>query len=222
MDDVRQAFESAIIAAALSELDGNDEAALRLYTEAVNAADALGDGSNLREALDRLFAFHRRRKEYEAAVCVGERSLALWRVQNEPPNESVLTFMNNLAQMHYRAGRTEPAAKLTEEVIAYRQQSGSEDSAALALALLNLGTVRQSQGDFVSADSHFLRALAMRRHILPADDPAIVEALEHISNLYVLQKEYRRAIPYEVEMLAITRRRNRCRPRRLSDHRYGL
>jgi tetratricopeptide (TPR) repeat protein len=205
-DDLRR--RTTMNAAALAELAGDGETALRFYTEAMDLADALADVATLGQALDRLFAIHRERSEYDAAVRAGERSLALWRARREPPNDIVLTFMNNLAQMHYRAGAAERAATLMEEVIAHRQRVSHEDTPALALALLNLGTVRQSQGDFVSAESHMLSALAMRRRLLPPGDPVIVEALQQLSDLYASQGDYRRAIPYEEETLAATQRRS--------------
>src|SRR5262245_54956697 len=90
-------------AAALSELAGSGETALLLYTEALEVAEALGDVPTQGQSLDRLFAIHRERGEAEQAVRFGERSLVLWRARHEPPNDTVLTFMNNLAQMHYRA-----------------------------------------------------------------------------------------------------------------------
>jgi tetratricopeptide (TPR) repeat protein len=204
-DDLRR--RTAMNAAALAELAGDGETATILYTEAIGVADALGDIATLGQALDRLFAIHRERNEYDAAVRAGDRSLALWRARHEPPNDIVLTFMNNLAQMHYRAGAPAAAATLMEEVIAHRQRLSAGDTPALALALLNLGTVRQSQGDFVSAESHMLSALAMRRRLHPPDDLAIVDALQQLSDLYVSQEDYQRAIPYEEETLRVARHR---------------
>ena len=204
-DDLQR--RTAMNAAALAELAGDGETAIILYTDAMGVADALGDVATLGQALDRLFAIHRERDEYDAAVRAGDRSLALWRARHEPPNDIVLTFMNNLAQMHYRAGAAAAAATLMEEVIAHRQRLSAADTPALALALLNLGTVRQSQGDFVSAESHMRSALAMRRRLHPPGDSAIVDALRHLSDLFASQEDYQRAIPYEEEMLAVSRQR---------------
>jgi tetratricopeptide (TPR) repeat protein len=204
-DDLRRRI--TMNAAALTELAGNGETALVLYTEAMAVADELGDAATLGQTLDRLFAIHRQRNEHEAAVLVGDRSLALWRARHEPPTDVVLTFMNNLAQMHFLAGAIDTAATLMEEAIGHRQLQSAEGTPALALAFLNLGTVRKSQGDSVSAESHMLSALSIRRRLLPPEDPAIADALQHLSDLYASQKDYRRAIPYEEEILAVARRR---------------
>jgi len=205
-DDLRRRV--TMNAAALAELADAGETAILLYTEALDVADALGDVAIVGQALDRLFAIHRERDEVQDAIRAGERSLGLWRARGDAPTEVVLTFMNNLAQMHYRADAAAAAAALLEEVITARQRLSPGDTPALALAFLNLGTVRKSQGNFVSAESHMLTALAIRRRLYEAGDRAIVDALEHLSDLYESQQDYRRAIPYADELLEIARRSN--------------
>ncbi|MES2178302.1 MAG: CHAT domain-containing protein [Gemmatimonadota bacterium] len=134
--------------------------------------------------------------------------MALWRERREQHNEVVLVFMNDLGQAHYRAGNIGAAAALIEEVITRRQQLSADDTPALALALLNLGSVRQEEGDFVAAESHMLAALAMRRRLFPPADPTIRESLRLLAELYAAQDDHRRATPYFEELLTVARHRD--------------
>jgi tetratricopeptide (TPR) repeat protein len=192
-------------AAALAEIAKDIAAALTLYADAAEIAREAGDLSTLGQALDRQFALHRSRGDAEAAVRAGEQSLALWRARAESPNDVVLTFMNDLAQMHYRSGALSKAAALIEQVVEQRERVVGGNTPALALALSNLATVREDQGDLVSAESHMLRALAMQRRVLPPDDPALVKSLYQLSALYDLHENTQKAIPYLQEVVAICR-----------------
>jgi len=109
---------------------------------------------------------------------------------------------NNLGVTCRELGRTDDAERYYRLAIAYYEKhAGLEGS--LATTLQNLAALDLTLGHLAQAEPLYRRAYAIRRRILPADDPKIADSLQGLAQLEHARRHYAVAEVCYREALAI-------------------
>lgn len=126
------------------------------------------------------------------ALEVYESSLALLKKLGTPKEEQLASLYNNLGQVHQHLGNLKHAKSFLQEALSIREKE-SPDTLAHGYVLDNLGAVCYGLGDHSSAESMHERALAIFEHLLGSINTHVATALGNLSNIYLSQRDFRRA-----------------------------
>jgi non-specific serine/threonine protein kinase/serine/threonine-protein kinase len=142
--------------------------------------------------------FDQARPHLESALDLRKNSLGA----NDP---QVAQSLHNLGKLRWDATDYEGAQKLISEALAiYRQNAGSEESAAACIN--DLAVVLQSRGDFKSAEAKFREALDLRRKLLGNEHPDVADNLINLGWALMVNGQHEEAEAMFREGLEINRK----------------
>lgn len=129
-------------------------------------------------------------------------SLKKLRGPDDPRNAGCLV---DLAEVDYTLGAADRAEQLLFRVLDFAKAPRS-DTMDTATAWNDLGEIYEAQGKYREAESAQLRALDIRRKLLPQDDPIIAASLSNTGSLYEEMGRSREAMAMFQQALAILER----------------
>lgn len=139
---------AAFSLAILSQLQGNNIAAIDQYLEVERMFKSLGDERRLSRLYNNLGSIYRKTEQFDAAVQVYENSLEIKKKLNDA--RGILNTSINLALLYSFSGRYEDATSLSLKNLDYARQSG--DRLNETSILINLGMVYTKESNHVTKD----------------------------------------------------------------------
>lgn len=141
--------------------------------------------------------------DYEEALAVFERSLAIREGELGSEHLAVGDTVNSLGNVLTKLGRYEEALAQHRRALAIRTQALSPQHPLLANSLVNLGNVLASRGAHEDALEHFRRALTIKEEALGPRHPDLVNVLNSIGAELVVLGRPAEAIPHFERALAL-------------------
>lgn len=132
--------------------------------------------------LDAIARLHRGFAQYNEALRVLERSLALRDSLGEPPAEGAAT-RQLLAETLRRRGHYDQSERLVRQWLAELEAAGGPSSPGIPELLIELGATLVYRNALAEAESLATRALELRRGESPVQDSLVARALEHLASL---------------------------------------
>jgi serine/threonine-protein kinase len=126
-------------------------------------------------------------------------------LQNQPETRAALLF--TLGDVNDRLGRYEMAERLLVESIALQRQLSPRPTLELAEAINALGRVYGTTGN-KKGDGLYDEALAIRRQLLPPDDPLIAKSLNNLASSRFGSGDFTGAVAGYQEAFKILQARN--------------
>eukprot|EP00240_Pyramimonas_obovata_P003175 CAMPEP_0118924400 /NCGR_PEP_ID=MMETSP1169-20130426/2554_1 /TAXON_ID=36882 /ORGANISM="Pyramimonas obovata, Strain CCMP722" /LENGTH=636 /DNA_ID=CAMNT_0006865509 /DNA_START=385 /DNA_END=2295 /DNA_ORIENTATION=- len=130
-----------------------------------------GHDVNVAQALGNLAGVHQEMGEYDEALPLYERSLAIREKVHGADHPEVATGLNNLAVLYKRMGKYDEALPLYQRSLAIREKVYEADHPAVATSLNNMGGLYYNMGRYREARPLFERALAIRERVLGEEHP---------------------------------------------------
>jgi len=193
-DPIAMAHAVRIKANAKYALDQH-RAALKLYRQAIQSFEDLGDKTELGRTLSVSILSLTLCGEYDAAFAAADRARAIFSEQNDQLRLARLEI--NLGNVYFRQDRFSEALHCYKN--AYRVVLDHRDTEGVGVVLSNLAVCLISMGEFQEALSTYEEAREVcRQHGMPR---LVAQADYNIAYLYYLRGEYSRAI----DMLRSTR-----------------
>jgi eukaryotic-like serine/threonine-protein kinase len=157
---------------------GNLRQAHELLQAALDTRAALGNPNNpdLGDNYDRVGMADLAMKNLAAAHRDIARGLEIRQNFYGPENENVVRSLNHMARVLAAEGDYAGAEQRFKQVIAIGDANFKSGHTVTADGLFGLGAALMSQGKLEDARPLLLRALEMRRKLLPSEHPAIAEA----------------------------------------------
>ncbi len=110
---------------------------------------------------------------------------------------------DNLASVHFAAGRLEEAKALYGRVIETRERQLGPNHPVLTPSLNNLAVAHAREGSLEAAEELFLRSLELRRSTLGPEHPSVATALRNLANIGLAREDYAEVVRLLREVLAI-------------------
>ncbi len=181
------------------ELVGKWDEALRMYWQALEQAERLGDRHAPAQCQTALGELYRKRGEYDQATTWLERARAGFEALGDQAGlGQMLHFAGSLAAQR---GDYENARAHYRESLKIRRKL--DDRPQIANLLSNLGIVARYQGNYASARTLHEESLAMRREV--GDRRAIAVSLNNLGNVALDQGDYAEARSRLEEAVALQR-----------------
>lgn len=114
-------------------------------------------------------------------------------------------LLRTVADSYVALGHYDGAVSPAEEALALRRASG--DEAARADSLDQVGNILRLRAALAQAEPLLLEALALRRRLLPHDDPATIASLAHLAALRSAQGNFKAADALYAEAAQAAERR---------------
>jgi eukaryotic-like serine/threonine-protein kinase len=127
-------------------------------------------------------------------------------LQNQPATRASLLF--TLGDVYERLGRYDAAEPLLVESIALQRQLSNRPTLELADAINALGRLYGTTGDRKKGGGLYDEALAIRRSLLPADDPLVAKSMINIASTRYAGGDYSGAVAGYREAFTILKARN--------------
>jgi tetratricopeptide (TPR) repeat protein/tRNA A-37 threonylcarbamoyl transferase component Bud32 len=143
------------------------------------------------------------RADYEQAITLQERALALREQQLGPDHPQVAAVLNNLALVYDALSRFDQAKVLLERALAIRERALAPTHPEVASSLLNLANVHQTLADPERAREQLLRALAIYESAYGRQHPMVAGTLVNLGNVQQDLGEAKRALASYHEALPI-------------------
>jgi tetratricopeptide (TPR) repeat protein len=191
---------------------GNSARATMLLEESLTLFQALGDRTNMAEALDSLGRAARDQGDYQRAQTLGEQALLLFRAENDA--EDIAVALMSLGDVALDQGDTIQATARFEEALAMCRVAGNRFRSGWAL--INLGRVAYALGDHARAQTLYEETLALFRELDGSD--GVIQTLLELGRVAHAEGDVAGAAAYFKESLAF-------RPEQRLDqraHAYGL
>ncbi len=183
----------------------NDARPGRYEVKLVELRAATGRDRDLAEAdkLSKVAEGLRRTRQYDQAIQLVERALALREKAHGAEHPDVADSLDNLAWLYDYKGDYTRSESLYLRALAINEKILGAEHPGTASSLNNLASLYQAKGDYTRAEPLFQRALAIREKIHGVDDPSTVIALGNLAAIYQVRGDYTRAEPLSRRALAI-------------------
>ncbi|MEM9358918.1 MAG: tetratricopeptide repeat protein, partial [Pseudomonadota bacterium] len=155
------------------------------------------------EALNAQVAQLYRAGNYAKATGVAEQALQIAELQHDKNNVSVITSINNLAELYRVQRRYTEAEPLYKRILRAWKNSPSSYEPIIGKTLNHLADMFQVQGRYTEAEPLYKRSLAIRERKLGPSHPDVGTTLNNLAELYRLQGRYTEAEPLFKRSLAI-------------------
>jgi CHAT domain-containing protein/Tfp pilus assembly protein PilF len=169
---------------------------------APETAPAGDDAARLDERVEQLF----RGAEYQHALPLAERSLALREHARRPDPAAIAISLVNLATIHNARGAYAQAEGLYLRSLAMTERARGPMHPETAGVLNGLAALYYTRGAFAKAEPLLVRALAIQQRTLGAQDPDLAMSLSNLGSLYKAQGAFAKAEPLYLQALAIRER----------------
>ena len=176
---------------------------LQTHLRAVTDAAKGRDDSRAATLCNELGYHLRMTGDYQAALPLYERALAIWEKVLGPDHPSTATSLNNLAGLLYAQGEYQAALPYFKRALAIREKVLGPDHPDTATSLNNLALLLKEQGEYQAALPLYERALANREKVLGPDHPSTAISLNNLASLLKNQGDYQAALPLYERTLAI-------------------
>ena len=186
---------------------GDTVTARKLLARGVEQAEALDEQPAVQaQMFDVVGQVYRRLGQYDEALPLLRRALALRREHLGASHQAVAASLSHVALLLQRRGDYAPADSLLHEALAIRRALWGTAHPKVARTLHDLAFLHQRMGHYERADSLYRQALALRRRLLEAPHVSIAENLNNLGLLLKDQGAYEEAESLLREALAMNRR----------------
>jgi eukaryotic-like serine/threonine-protein kinase len=198
----------------LDYYQGDLAGAERLSVEVVEARRAtLGEEHpETLGAMNDLAVLYGELKKYDLAEKALRQVLDTRRRVLGAEHTSTIDSMNSLAALYYKHGDYSKAESLMVQGLESLQSVLDKDHTSILTTLNNLGSVYIAQNNLSKAEPLFVRLVEARRRLLIWDQPdtvnGMIMAIDDLSLLRVMQKDYQDAASLLEQSLALRRRRS--------------
>jgi tetratricopeptide (TPR) repeat protein len=155
------------------------------------------------ELNNNIAAIHDVAAEYEQALQLYERALAVREKILGPQHPSVATSLNNLASLHKDMAAFDQAKSLFHEAVAIKEKALGPEHPSVGLSLYNLGRVHLNAGEYDEAKAILERALSIMEKSLGKDHSNVGAALNGLGQIHRANREYEEAKASYERSLAI-------------------
>jgi tetratricopeptide (TPR) repeat protein len=177
--------------------------ALQPHLRAITDA-AKGREDNRAAVLCSELGYHLRMAgDYQAALPLYERALAIREKVLGPDHPNTAQSLNNLAALLQYQGDYQAALPYFKRALAIREKVLGPNHPDTAQSLNNLAGLLRDQGDYQAALPLYERALAIREKVLGPDHPNTATSLNDLAGLLQDQHDYQAALPLYERALAI-------------------
>jgi diguanylate cyclase (GGDEF)-like protein len=145
----------------LRQQAGDSAAAMRLYEQAVHAAELAADNAELAQALYQRGYLRGLRGDFASGLADLERSAALYDNLDMPAHRT--TVHNGIATVYNRMGDAEQARRYYQAALREQQASGLKRE--MVVSWHNLGRVHEQLRDWPAAEEAFNQTLALSREM---------------------------------------------------------
>lgn len=165
---------------------GDDRSAIRLVTQALEAADQTGRGSVVQQATywNNLGYFNERQRNFDYALDCYQKSLKMRLAALGANDLQTADSYNNLGTTLGKLGRHAEAFANLRKSLALRQRLLGEHDPTVAVALNNLGNAYGQQGDYRSALPLFQQALDIDMALHGPSHPTVAIRWNNIGDAY--------------------------------------
>lgn len=153
--------------------------------------------------LNELGTYLRQRAQFQAALPLLERGLALREQIWGPLHLEVAESVNNLGGYYWEKGHTQEAIALFQRALRVRQHLLGPDHLLVAQSLNNLGMAYEQQGKYLEALSLFQRAITIFEHTLGSTHPHLATCLGNLGYILIRLKQPAEALALHLRALAI-------------------
>jgi predicted ATPase/DNA-binding SARP family transcriptional activator len=151
----RNGIRTLLGAASLAWSTGDHEAAVKAASQALDAAERIGEPLEQHLAHNLLGTVSTNLGDFEAAVWHLTRAMELSDAAGLSEYTNIAKL--NLGYAHHAGGQVDAARRLLSEVLDYRRHEGSVGG--VAFARLNLGDTEFQAGNLEAAEAHYAAAL---------------------------------------------------------------
>ena len=159
----------------------------------------LNEAAMLYEKADEL----QKKGQYDAALPLAEKSLAIRKKALGPEHVLVAASLNTLGALLYLKGEHDRAMSSWQRALTIRDKALGPEHPDVAASLNNLASLHWSKGEWDKAMPLHQRALAIREKALGPEHPDVAQSLYNLANLHVRKGEWDNAMPLYQRALAI-------------------
>ncbi len=193
--------------AAVAQADGDDDAAQKLYAEALALRrQPPVDPLAVAESLNDLGELHYSYGRLEAAEPLFRQAAELRRTELGDTHPDVAESLNNLAAVLDARGESTAAEPLFREVLALRERLYGEEHPYLAVSLNNLAATLQALDRHAEAVPLLRRAIIMHRKRLGDEHPNVAGSMHNLATSLHALGEDTEAESLMLETVALKRR----------------
>ena len=164
-------------------------------------AERRGDDLELASVYSNYANLKRQTGDYEAAVEMLERGVAILSAQGDIDTRSLATSLNNLGLAYWRQQRSRPAIVTFRRALALHSKN-APGSALVSGTLQNLLEVHRDIGELEQAEDYGRQSLALHRAVYPEFHPAIANTLAALANVARKANEFDKARELYEESIA--------------------
>ncbi|WP_256582716.1 tetratricopeptide repeat protein [Pseudomonas sp. Irchel 3A5] len=165
---------------------GDDQAAIRLVTQALEIVKKDGQASITQQAnyWNNLGYFNERQRNYQVAISCHEKALKMRLSAFGADNLQTADSYNNLGTTLSKLGRYDEAFDNLRKNLSLRKRLSGERDHSVAVALNNLGNAYNLQGDYKASLPLFQQALDIDAPLYGVQHPVIAVRWNNIGDAY--------------------------------------
>jgi tetratricopeptide (TPR) repeat protein len=145
-------------------------------------------------------------QDYEEAIPVGERVVALTEEEFGEESPEAATALANLGEVQRRAGRYEESERNFLNAVALFRQIEGEFTESVINPLVGLGAVFHARGEYLQAVTAFEEARTVNRRVFGLLNEEQIVLMDHIANTLVSMQRYGEADEQQMDALRIMER----------------
>ncbi len=149
----------------------------------------------------------RNARQYDTAIPLAQRALAVREQGLQPDVPELLPFLNTLVQVYRDKGEYTRAEPLFERALKIVEKQQGTDSLEFAQSLNTLALICQSKGEFTRAEPLLERALTIVEKRQGADHLDVAAVANNLASVYRYKGDYKRAEPLLQRALGIRQKR---------------
>ncbi len=153
------------------------------------------DGKAFADWLSRQVTRLRAARQFDAAIPLARRGLAIRERGLQPDAPELLPFLNTLALVYRDNGEYAQAEPLFERALKITEKQNGSESIEVAQALNALASLSRLMGEYARAEPLLERALAIVEKRQGADHPDTATVLNNLASVYSYKGDYKRAEP---------------------------
>lgn len=154
------------------------------------------------ESLDRLAFIYKYMAQYEGALQLYQRALAI-REKVSPEHPDTARSLNNLAGLYSTMNQDELALPLAQRALEINEKALGREHPDRATSLYHLAKLYHALGQYERALPLAQEALKIDEHVLPPVHPDKAKALNNLARVYQSLGQYEQALPLYQQALAI-------------------
>ncbi|MFA0963541.1 histidine kinase dimerization/phosphoacceptor domain -containing protein [Roseivirga sp. BDSF3-8] len=187
------------------DIMGIQDKAIEAHFNSLTLWKVLKDETQQSIALNNIGIIYSQRKEYHKAMPYLMDALAIDRQMGETLNEA--GSLVNIGIIYHKMHKPDSALMYYNEGLALQLEI--EDSTHLSVTYVSIGNIYLDWQQLDTAESYFLTAMTLNgEHINPQYNTTITGNLSHI---YILRKNYTKALEYASKALDMARKSNTLR-----------